>query len=150
MRLMNLLRRDAVAADALIEKIFSSQSSRKHKGQKAQALDERLRRQQALITFMSNQLEELKAARGIDRVDAVETRTTAAKRAVESEVSKGTKSAYLDMLAMAVPGLVKNSELVEKREAGKDHKGLRASVIRFLKADESASDAELASSLLGE
>jgi hypothetical protein len=59
-------------------------------------------------------------------------------------------TAYLDMLQNFVPSLVRNSEAVEAAEAAKDHKGLRASVIRFLKVDESKTDAELVAGLARE
>jgi hypothetical protein len=137
------------AADAIVERIFAPPPAKAKVGG-AQVVDEKLAKQEALISFMERQVQELTEARK-QKLGTMKRKATGQEGTREPPLSEGCNSAYFEMLEAFAPDLRKNSEEVEmKLRKEPNYNGLRAAVIRLLHADQSASDTELSQRLLSE
>lgn len=149
MRLMNILHKDEGAIKELMKRMFCPVLPNKSTN-KAQIVDERLAKQQSLIWFMTDQLNEIKRNRQQKLEELGQQTTAQPKMAVKEStvpVSNETLVLYNHMVEEAAGILIKNSEeceLEEDREKKKDHKGLRTAVIKLLGVSGELSDKELA------
>ena len=157
MRLMHILRKDEETIKNLIKQLFCPILPNKSV-KKSQVVDERLAKQQSLINFMTDQLNEIKRERQ-QKIQQIEYQATQEEvtnlnenyeNGSEIPVSEETKGLYQRMVEEVAYDLIQNSkefELEEEKEKTKNYKGLRAAVIRLLGVSEELSDRELASLL---
>ena len=116
-------------------------------------IDDRLEQQQALISFMQDQLNELKKdhADQVKRIQKVSTYKSKAQLADElKELTKETLEAYNSMVQEIAPELYENSEQIrqeEEKKGRKNIKGLRAIVAKILDVDPNIGDRNLAKML---
>ena len=159
MRLMNILHKDEGAIKELMKRMFCPVLPNKSTN-KAQIVDERLAKQQSLIWFMTDQLNEIKKNRqqkleelGQQKEEQLKETTDQPKKAEEEStvpVSNETLKLYNHMVEEAAGILIKNSEeflIEEEKEKRKSHKGLRTAVINLLGVSDELSDKELANLL---
>lgn len=108
--------------------------------------DDRLERQQALISFMETQLDELKSEhqRKLDDLQKSRNKTDIGQK---KEISPETLRAYNALLKEAGPELMNNSAEViaeERKNKGKNHLGLREAVANIVGVDPDVGDIKLA------
>ncbi|OHT00777.1 hypothetical protein TRFO_07755 [Tritrichomonas foetus] len=145
MRLMYILHKDEVAIKELMRWIFcpilANQTVKK-----SQVVDERLTKQQALINFMTDQLEEFKRNREY-KLKQFDTQSEVnLPEQPQIIVSDETRELYEQMVRETAQILIENSEkfeLEEEKAKKKNYQGLRAAVIRLLKVGSELSDREL-------
>ncbi|OHS94640.1 hypothetical protein TRFO_11032 [Tritrichomonas foetus] len=121
-------------------------------------VDDKLEQQQTLITFMQDQLNELKKdhADQVSRLQKASTYKSKAQMAEElKDLSKETLEAYNNLIFSVGPDLVENSRQIaeeEKKKGTKDMKGLRSVVAKILGVEPNIGDRKLARMLkqLGE
>lgn len=155
MRLMHILHKDEETIKNLIKQLFCPVLSNKGV-KKSQVVDERLTKQQSLINFMTDQLNEIKYERQ-QKIQQIEYQVTQDEisnlnenNQNEISVSEDTKSLYEKMVQEVASDLIQNSKEIqseEEKEKSKNYWGLRAAVIRLLGVSEDMSDRELASLL---
>lgn len=150
MRLMNILRKDEESIKSLIKQLFCPLLSNKAV-KKTQVVDERLAKQQSLINFMTDQLNEIKMER-LQKIQQIEYQAETNdynenrnENPASPAISDETKALYEKMVEEVAFDLVQNSE--EEKGKEKNYWGLRAAVIRLLGVSEDLSDRELASLL---
>lgn len=151
MRLVKMLGKDESLTDQIMEWIFAPKLP-SEVVQTSQIVDERLTKQQMLINYMAEQLEELKKANASNMNRTGIRTATSAKQATKREpkVSEETRSAYQQMLSEVGVPLIENShrcEIEERKEAEKDYEGLRKAALRLLRETDDVSDAEIAARL---
>ena len=146
MRIMYHLHKDEVAIKELMRWIFAPVLPNRT-AKKTQIIDERLAKQQALINFMTDQLEEFKRSHE-NKIRQIERQS--AQQNIDQEqinVSEETRNMYMEMVRNTANVLIQNSakyEAEEERAKKKNYKGLRMAVIRLLNVSNELSDRELA------
>jgi hypothetical protein len=143
LRAVRLAGKPQNMADPIVERVFAPPP--KGKAANAQAIDEKLMKQQALIEFMAREVEELTSARK-QKLGTFKNKTQSGPRG--PIVTDATCTSYYSILDQYAPDLKANTEQIEQEQRRKpNYNGLRAAVIRVLKADESLSDSVLSQQL---
>lgn len=117
-------------------------------------IDEKLTQQQNLISFMQDQLEQLKKEHQDQMQRLQKTSTYKSKAQLEKELDElsiDTLNAYNEAIWRAAPQLIENSQMIieeEKKKGKRNPKGLRKVVAKILGiTDPNISDRELAQKL---
>ena len=142
-KLMLLLHKDQNETSTLIKQIFSVDSKRPKKKSQNFVMEEKLSRQQTLITFLMKQVQELKETK--------ETKPKTIAEGTQNEekaLSQSTKDAYYAMVNDVALNLVENSNECEskalKNQEENNRYMLKKAVIKYLNADENTTNKKLA------
>ncbi|KAH0790625.1 Leucine Rich Repeat family protein [Histomonas meleagridis] len=144
MRVMDLSHASEDKINDLFEKIFQPSTTKPKRFKAHDVNDERIAKQQELIAFMQNQLEQLK------EINASKTKKVSKKKSGKTEneeLSAETEQLYEKLLEEVGQGLIQNSEYVEEHTSANNPIGLRNAVAKLLGVNPGIGDVKLAKML---